>query len=172
MADIGYLDALQMWFSGNSALQDSTMYGLGMLWWGRFGKIAAFLGGMTVVLDILGPERIREYGGRLRAVPRSRTRGALTALATAGGAIVAGAMGAAAEIATGLGRGQLALAGLIATIVLAVGWVAISTARSKLFENTLKGVAWVLEHPKSLVWWRVISLFGLVVGFHFDLLAS
>ncbi|MEV6039271.1 hypothetical protein AB0L65_49605 [Nonomuraea sp. NPDC052116] len=172
MADIGYLDALQMWFSGNSALQDSTMYGLGMLWWGRFGKIAAFLGGMTVVLDILGPERIREYGGRLRAVPRSRTQGTLTALTTGGGAIVAGSMAAAVDVAMGLGSGRLALAVLIATIVLAVGWVAISTARSKLFENTLKGVAWVLEHPKSLGWWRVISLLGLVVGFHFDLLAS
>jgi hypothetical protein len=33
-----------------------------MIWWGRAGKIAAFLGGLTVVLDVIGPDRIREFG--------------------------------------------------------------------------------------------------------------
>ncbi|MFF4625737.1 hypothetical protein [Nonomuraea jabiensis] len=62
VVDIGYLGALQMWFLGNRALQDSTMYGLGMLWWGRFGKIAAFLGGMTVH----GGWRRHRHGSRQR----------------------------------------------------------------------------------------------------------
>ncbi|MEV0347934.1 hypothetical protein AB0H88_19360 [Nonomuraea sp. NPDC050680] len=34
------------------------------------------------------------------------------------------------------------------------------------------GVAWLLEHPRTLLWWRIGSLLLLIVGFHFDLLAS
>ncbi|MEV4013372.1 hypothetical protein AB0J35_22985 [Nonomuraea angiospora] len=174
MADIGYLDALQMWLSGNPALQDATLYGMSMLWWGRFGKILAFLGGMTVVLDILGPDRIREYGGRLRAIPKSPTNrssvwaAALTALGTCAAAI----MGAVVDVATGPGRERLALTVLVIGVVIAVVWVTLAVTRSKLFESTFNGIAWVLEHRKALIWWRVVSFFALVIGFHFDLLAS
>ncbi|HEX4811304.1 MAG TPA: hypothetical protein VFV66_00930 [Nonomuraea sp.] len=174
MADMGYLDALQRWLSGDPALQDATLYGMSMLWWGRFGKILAFLGGMTVVLDILGPDRIREYGGRLRAIPRSPTNtspvvaAALTSLATCGAAV----LGAAVDMVTVPGRESLALLVLVAAGVVAVVWVTLAATRSKLFEGAFNGVAWVLEHRRTLLWWRVTSFFALVIGFHFDLLAS
>ena len=61
MATIGYLDAWSRWFDG----QDITQLRLGfmtVLWWGRVGKIAAFLGGLTFILDLVGERRLRSAG--------------------------------------------------------------------------------------------------------------
>ncbi|MBP2705454.1 hypothetical protein JOL79_16710 [Microbispora sp. RL4-1S] len=172
MADIGYLDAWAMWLSRDPALRDAHLIGLSMEWWGRLGKIGAFLGGMTVVLDILGPERIREYGGRIRRLPRSPAKGVLAAAATAGVALLTSLVGMAADIATGPFGGRVALVGLVLLVILAVVWIALAAARAKLFESALNGIAWILEHPRSLEWWRGLSLLLLIAGFHFDLLAS
>ena len=37
-----------------------------MLAWGRLGKVFEFVAGLTVVLDLIGPDRLRTFGGRLR----------------------------------------------------------------------------------------------------------
>ncbi|WIX85439.1 hypothetical protein [Amycolatopsis sp. DG1A-15b] len=39
-----------------------------MLVWGRVGKGLQFAGGLTVVLDLIGPERLRAFGKRLYVV--------------------------------------------------------------------------------------------------------
>jgi len=36
----------------------------------------------------------------------------------------------------------------------------------------IRRIAWLLERPKVENWFRIISLIFLVIGFHFDLLAS
>ncbi|MEO3861354.1 hypothetical protein ABGB08_41250 [Acrocarpospora sp. B8E8] len=38
-----------------------------MLWWGRIGKLAQFIGALTVVLDLIGPDRLRAWGLTLHA---------------------------------------------------------------------------------------------------------
>ncbi|RCG28978.1 hypothetical protein DQ384_21720 [Sphaerisporangium album] len=172
MADIGYLDAWQMWLSGNPTLRDADLFGLNMLWWGRLGKIGAFLGGMTAVLDVLGPERIREYGGRIRRLSDSRTRSGLAGAATVAVALLSGLAGATTDIAAGPTGARLALIALTGLLLLGAAWMVLALTRAKLFEAALNGVARVLEHPRSLQWWRTGSLVLLVAGFHFDLLAS
>ena len=37
-----------------------------MTWWGRAGKIFQFLGGLAVILDLVGPDRLRAWGAQLR----------------------------------------------------------------------------------------------------------
>ncbi|MFF0723077.1 hypothetical protein [Micromonospora sp. NPDC003816] len=58
-------ELLRAWISGNDTSRINIL-GLSMVWWGRIGKILQFLGGLTVVFDLLGPERLRRWGDRLR----------------------------------------------------------------------------------------------------------
>ncbi|MEU5695443.1 hypothetical protein [Actinosynnema sp. NPDC020468] len=53
------------WLSGEK-VDDARLWGLPMLVWGRTGKLLQFAAGLTVVLDLVGPERLREFGNRLR----------------------------------------------------------------------------------------------------------
>ncbi|MEU4331132.1 hypothetical protein [Nonomuraea dietziae] len=167
MTDLGYLEAWQMWFAGDPALKDATMHGLGTLWWGRFGKIAAFFGGMTVVLDIIGPARIRGYGARLRAIAHAPGEHVRRAFSAAG--LIAGLFAAIPllELTNGF------ISWFAMTLLLSVAVVvAAALFEGQLSDAVPNGVAWLLEHPRTLTWWRVISLVALLVGFHFDLLAS
>ncbi|GAA2788563.1 hypothetical protein [Nonomuraea dietziae] len=59
------------------------------------------------------------------------------------------------------------------TLLLSVAVVVVAALfEGRLSDAVPNGVAWLLEHPRTLTWWRVISLVALLVGFHFDLLAS
>lgn len=60
-----------MWAQGK-ALTGMSLWGIPVIWWGRAGKVSAFLGGLTVVLDVIGPDRIREFGMRLKGAPTER----------------------------------------------------------------------------------------------------
>lgn len=44
-----------------------ALWGLPMLWWGRIGKIMQFFAGCIVVLDLVGPDRLRAAGTRAAA---------------------------------------------------------------------------------------------------------
>jgi hypothetical protein len=44
MADISYFDAWRLWLEGRSTL-GNNLFGVPMIWLGRAGKIAAFIGG-------------------------------------------------------------------------------------------------------------------------------
>src|SRR5579864_3431403 len=41
------------------------LWGLSMLWWGRIGKLLELAAGLTVVAEIVGPERLRGYAHSL-----------------------------------------------------------------------------------------------------------
>ncbi|WP_439380751.1 hypothetical protein [Amycolatopsis lexingtonensis] len=53
------------WLSGEK-VDDARLWGWPMLAWGRTGKLLQFAAGLTVVLDLVGPDRLREFGMRLR----------------------------------------------------------------------------------------------------------
>lgn len=59
--NVGLLEAWRLWSEGKS-LTDYELWGLSILWWGRAGKVIQFLGGLTILLDLLGPERLRRWG--------------------------------------------------------------------------------------------------------------
>lgn len=63
-------EAWARWLNGNK-IEDLTMWGVRMLWWARIGKLLEFAGGLVVVLDLVGPERLRKLSERTR---QTRTR--------------------------------------------------------------------------------------------------
>ena len=67
-------EAWTLWFS-NQLTSDATIWGVSLLWWGRLGKILQFVGGVTVVAEIIGPHRIRAFGQSLHTRITRRTVG-------------------------------------------------------------------------------------------------
>lgn len=62
---VSYWEAWAQWWAGNK-LETLTMWGVPMLWWARVGKLFQFAGGLVVVLDLVGPERLRKLSERTR----------------------------------------------------------------------------------------------------------
>ncbi|SMD16204.1 hypothetical protein [Lentzea albidocapillata] len=62
--DIGTV--LAIWFSGKQT-SGATLWGLSMVWWGRAGKLLQFMAGCVVILDLVGPDRLRAIGARATA---------------------------------------------------------------------------------------------------------
>src|SRR5262245_55371768 len=65
------LDLWSRWFSGEQLGQERFLGGP-LLPWGRLGKGLQFLAALTVVLDLIGPDRLRAVGRRLRRDPWRR----------------------------------------------------------------------------------------------------
>jgi hypothetical protein len=64
MDHAGVWQAWKLWSSGKLT-DDFLLYGIRLLWWGRIGKGLELIGGLTIVLDIIGPERLRLLGRSL-----------------------------------------------------------------------------------------------------------
>jgi hypothetical protein len=155
MADLGLLQAWDMWFD-NVQVNQHTLYGASILALGRAGKVVSFIAGMTVVLDLIGPKRIRELAGtRVRTV-----WGILLRVYAAG---------------TGIAL-VLIIIGLLPrgtpTIVLLFANLAALPAIPLIAAYVVYGVANALanERWEPIIRWLAVML--LVLGFHFDLLAS
>ncbi|WNV90302.1 hypothetical protein [Umezawaea sp. Da 62-37] len=54
-------DLWHHWLSGKK-VDEGHLWGLSILAWGRIGKGLQFLAGLTVILDLIGPERLRLFG--------------------------------------------------------------------------------------------------------------
>lgn len=65
--EVDIWEAWSHWFAGQP-LGDARLWGMPILWWGRIGKLAQFAAGLAVVLDLIGPERLRAWGQQLGAV--------------------------------------------------------------------------------------------------------
>ncbi len=67
------MDALfelwQDWLRGAIG-SGAELWGLDLIWWGRIGKLLQFAGGVTILSEIIGPQRLREFGGRLHSTFR------------------------------------------------------------------------------------------------------
>lgn len=64
MRSVGLLEAWHTWSAGQPT-GDLLLWKLPILWWGRIGKLAQFAGALTVILDLVGPERLRAWGRSL-----------------------------------------------------------------------------------------------------------
>jgi hypothetical protein len=53
----------RIWAEGRSASAE-PLWGRTVLWWARAGKVLQFTAGLVVILDLIGPERLRRAGQR------------------------------------------------------------------------------------------------------------
>jgi hypothetical protein len=139
MENLGLLEAWALWGQGK-ALNGMSLWGIPMIWWGRAGKIAAFLGGLTVVLDVIGPDRIREFGVRVKVARPERH---LMRIAPVGAILGA-------------------LSGLIGALWAIVGWLNLFEP-SGTFEKLLRAGAAVIGVLGVVVSPPIIR--GAVLGF-------
>lgn len=69
----GYWTLWSSWWSGES-LEARSFLGWSVQSWGRLGKVVAFVGGLTVVADILGEARVREVGSEMQKLAERSER--------------------------------------------------------------------------------------------------
>ncbi|MGA4988619.1 hypothetical protein [Nonomuraea bangladeshensis] len=165
MADISYFEAWDMWFH-NVQVNQHTLYGWSILALGRAGKVAAFLGGMTVVLDLVGPERLRKFGARYGDWEVIRSRKLPIAMLFLIIGIYAIMISAVIRSDPAWFQRHLALP---ATVLLVLQAVAVIFG---LMPFTVRGIARALERERAEKVIRASGVFLLAIGFHFDLLAS
>ena len=172
---VGLFEAWGLWWQGQK-LDGMALYGVPILIIGRIGKVMAFVGSVVTVIDIIGPARIREWGGRAknfdeaRFGDRWRRRPALIAVTYL------------LMIPVGLGINWFALNSLIefragsaslGEVIANVALVFIpGMLISFIFESATRAIGRVLENE---AWERALRWSGLtliIIGFSFDLLAS
>ncbi|WP_304454442.1 hypothetical protein [Nocardiopsis sp. YSL2] len=169
--DLTLTDAWALWWSGQQ-LTDHTLYGAPVLWLGRAGKMLAFLAGCTIVLDIIGSERLIAWGEQIQT---SKGKWIWWTLVPLGALLVPwvsvlafrrwdppeGTLGAANQI-VGLASLPTAIASLTLGTALTV-------------EKTPAVVIWfgrLLARPRFEWWLRVVAAPLFFVGFALDYLAS
>lgn len=69
---ISWLEAWRLWFSGKP-LTGTHLWGLNIIWWGRIGKILEFVAAYSIITEIVGERRLREYGKSLRNLIPKKT---------------------------------------------------------------------------------------------------
>lgn len=172
VADLSYFEAWQLWMSGKSTI-GNDLFGISMIWWGRGGKIVAFLAGLTVVLDAVGPERIRHWSESRREFELSRSktwRRAFYATLVFIGAWEVFSLPVywnfpmSREVRL-TWQTISAISGLVMLLCLTAVTPRVARFSVRLFAR-------LLERPvtERVIRWSAIVLF--VIGFHFDLLAS
>ncbi|GAA2965639.1 hypothetical protein GCM10010483_06040 [Actinokineospora diospyrosa] len=60
MDKVSYFDAWARWFDVDDSLKHAYMWGMKIAWWGRLGKVLAFVSGAFVVFDLIRGETIKE----------------------------------------------------------------------------------------------------------------
>lgn len=70
--EITFSETWKLWLSDNLSA-DAVLWGISIFWWERIGKVMQFLGAITIVADIIGPDRIRKFGTSLRSTNSSKT---------------------------------------------------------------------------------------------------
>jgi hypothetical protein len=65
MNKVNLLEAWRIWFSEGET-RNLTLWGLKILWWGRIGKVVQLIAALTILAEIIGPERLRVFSKSLR----------------------------------------------------------------------------------------------------------
>jgi hypothetical protein len=157
------VEAWSRWLEADADLRNSVLWGLPIVWWGRFGQIAAFLGGLVIILDIVGSEKLSNLGKYYDGILRVYVVGAA--------AVIVGLVAWAAlthpydssdELPGEASTNPWVVLVLLIAIPLAIGaWLGIS-----------KVLIWTFNHDRVAFVVRVLSLSLLIMGFPFALLAS
>ncbi len=190
-------DAWREWAAGRSTL-DLEVWGLEVVWWGRLGKILQFVGALTVVLDIIGPERLIGFGQSLRSASpfagtiararrrweplwawvreRRRTPQPLPAgWWTSGGFLVRLVLvmvGVAVALLFASWGWLLVVAVLFGGLVFLGVAAIVSIVGQGVFVLVIRPFARVISVPSVDAWAKSVGVVLLLAGFHFDLLAA
>jgi hypothetical protein len=193
-----------------------TLWSVPILWWGRAGDILQFFGGITVLAEIIGPQRIRSFGQSLHG---RISQGTIALFWTRGWAWYKAMVrytfmtkrGTPDEERALEETGQYGadnlniLLTLLGTVIvginlwdnLAIGWwlaveaatfffgiitvfpiftmliIVVAAGVGFLLDILLiEPLAWILERPSLDRLVKLFALLLLIIGFHFDLLAS
>ncbi|MDL1900497.1 hypothetical protein FBR02_06975 [Anaerolineae bacterium CFX9] len=220
-----YIAAWSLWSQGLLG-SDYLLWGVAIFWWARIGRIISAVSALTIVLEIIGPERLRRFGSRLRTninfrwaarkvirLSRTVTRlfsFAAALLASSDDRRLASTMDELFEdspiitlfihvLLIGfvvlsiqlvdaylydsfwimklfvilLTAAVLWIISIVIVIILYAGASLLFTLGALAINAlVLKPMVWVLEQPDLSGKVRIISVALLIIGFHFDLLAS
>lgn len=193
----------------------STIWGVSIFWWGRLGKMMQFVGAATIIADIIGPERIRQFGASLQntvtsivliqflkdcfrwyvlifrhtlmkdyddnvTTPKRRFNPSrldilnglisilLTALIFSLVEIQPLSWIVLIEAIVIFGCLLVSISPILTVLTI------VSLILMELLVNSvaIKPLAWMLEHPSLDRLTKLVSLLLLLLGFHFELLAS
>jgi hypothetical protein len=172
VADLSYFEAWQLWMSGKSTI-GNDLFGIPMIWWGRGGKVVAFLAGLTVVLDAVGPERIRRWSESRRDFELSRSKAWRRAFHVTLAFVGAWELFSLPVYWNFPMTNEVRLAWQTVSAISGLVMVLCLTAVTpQVARSSVRLFARLLEKPvaESVIRWSAIVLF--VIGFHFDLLAS
>ncbi len=61
------LDLWSLWWSGTAIESATVLWGKPLFVWGRVGKVIQFFSALMIIAEIIGPERIRDFGKFLRS---------------------------------------------------------------------------------------------------------
>jgi hypothetical protein len=61
---MGWTEAWRLWAQGELD-PHALLWGLQLFWWGRIGKALQLIAGAMIVIEIVGPERLRRFGESL-----------------------------------------------------------------------------------------------------------
>lgn len=154
-------EVVSQWLSGREVDDDLVVLGLRMIWWGRIGKLLAFLGGGTIILDIIGPERVMEWERARRMVAPRLTR-ALHSLAVSIVFLIVSLLAPSLIIGNELTSLQ----------VVPVAVVAVITFLSFAGRALARGVARLLRAGTGAKVLRICAAAVLSVGFLLDFATS
>ncbi|MGK7897626.1 MAG: hypothetical protein AB4372_29430 [Xenococcus sp. (in: cyanobacteria)] len=59
------IEVWKIWFEGSS-LDGITLWGISMRWWARIGLLAQYFGALTIIVEVIGPDRLNEFGKNLK----------------------------------------------------------------------------------------------------------
>ncbi|MFC5834641.1 hypothetical protein [Nonomuraea insulae] len=168
MADLDLLQAWAMWFD-NVQVNEHTLYGWSILALGRTGKVMAFFGGMTVVLDLVGPERLNKFGERHKRFDPDRSKAYTIFL----NVIVVGVLPLALFTLVMFWFAALGMVGIWGFFPVLIMFPISNILMSDSFpRRAIRGVARGLSSKRwePVIRWGAVML--LFAGFHFDMLAS
>ena len=189
-------EAWTLWLQGNHMPDAALLWGIKFLWWARIGKALQCIAGLTIVAEIIGPERIRAFGKSFNPkITVWQFFEFLVLLVRAIAELVWFALGAIRRVALyTIIVAVLAFLGwrfevpvlsaverLALTTGMIVGLIALPTiltilgvllGGSLLDVFVLSPVALILEHPALDRIVKIVALLLLIIGFHFDFLTS
>jgi hypothetical protein len=54
-----------LWWRGTKLPEGLSLWGMSIVWWGRLGQCLQFVGSAVIIIDIVGPERVRDWGYKI-----------------------------------------------------------------------------------------------------------